>query len=93
MPFDGKSEEIELGLILSAAADRIERVGWCQGCFSDDYRLCAVGAIRESAPDGVYASALHFFQTKLGVSNATEWNDDPARTKDEVVRALRGEIP
>ncbi len=87
MPFDNtKAAEIEL--TLHAAADYIERNGWCQRSFRHGDRRCVAGAIKEVA--GVYATPLLYLQARLGVQSITGWNDEPGRTTEEVLRALRG---
>jgi hypothetical protein len=92
MPFDGNAEKAELGLILFAAADLIKRNGWCQHSFQNGVgETCAAGAIKAVAA-GSYPAALRLFQLRLGVEHVGRWNDDPARTKEEVIAALEAAV-
>ena len=89
MPLDGSFRDVELGLILSDAADLIERHGWCQKVWSIDERRCVFQAIRDvSGPS--FGAAIEFFKRRLDVLNAVAWNDAPERTKEQVIAALRG---
>lgn len=87
--------------VLLDAARVLERGGWCQGRVKDYAgQHCALGAIREvafcdflgKAAERVLARSLRL---RPGFGSATpdvmvaEWNDDPGRTADEVVTALR----
>lgn len=82
--------------VLETAADIIEKEGWIQNGFGHS-RLgyCAVGAIARA--EGFDFPTFAFeepsekaLRSYLGVEWVPSWNDDPARTKQEVLDALRG---
>lgn len=85
---------------LNAAADYIEEHGWCQNAYEDDNGgVCASGALREVGrqafgPGGVgmfsvpYRLALTVVGRKLPAM-LCDWNDEPGRTKEEVVAMFR----
>lgn len=98
--------------ILLRAADRIEKLGWCQhnygvgengnarrpgGLFDKEpdqspvRETCPIGAIRAVAgnDDKAGNEAKARLYAFLGVKNLADWNDDPKRTKAEVVAAMR----
>lgn len=89
----------EVGEVLLKAADYIEKYGWCQSvAFSPDGRACLLGGIyagcggfsRDKVLPDVppnydnAVSRVAKFAPDLGY-----WNDQPCRTKDEVVAVLR----
>lgn len=91
-------QQIQLGPIgkrLWAAADYIKEYGWCQGCLTNGQgNVCALGAISHCGFSGrpgatvaysVAAQALHRYLKQ----NIAAWNDNPERTKEEVIEALR----
>jgi hypothetical protein len=80
----------------------IER-GWTQGAIARDAigfsvpslghdaaRWCTVGAISRAAPDGcdVYWVALDLLRNVVGTSAIEIWNDQPTRTKEDVLAAF-----
>lgn len=88
--------------VLHRAADLLEEFGWCQGnsalaedgeaVFSQNFEtdkrrrvaFCHNGAIKQAKID------LGFHgQTGWGDDAAFRWNDEPGRTKAEVVTRLR----
>ena len=87
--------------VLNGAADLLEREGWWQG----DYRgpngeTCVDGALVRAVgqqPGGImegdvglsYLAAVKVLRHHLGREFVSAWNDDPQRTKAEVVAALR----
>lgn len=76
---------------LTAAAELIERDGWCQYVSTNNEgRRCAVGAINVAAGRDYSNSsyALWAMRQHIGESVA-QWNDAPERTQAEVVAALR----
>lgn len=80
--------------VLLAAADEIERDGWCQGrAHSRDGRHCALGALGGAAPDQMaFDSAKHVLSRWLDVSlfgGIQHWNDQGERTATDVIAALR----
>jgi hypothetical protein len=87
--------------VLSAAADFLETRlgGWCQGCLMDCMgQVCMLGAITMAPqtwriPMGlrdsqVRSQAQQKMSKFLGML-AHRWNDEPGRTKEEVITALR----
>ena len=82
----------EVADIFDGAADLIERHGWCKGVAKDERgRLCAIGALHDAAM--LTHCAFGFMaegqlEEELGRSVA-EWNDEPVRTVQEVLDALR----
>ena len=87
---------------LDAAAELIEQDGWMQGGYHRDGKHCVLGAIA-GVIDGVdhtdtslieqllwrERDAHRALSETLGTSEIADWNDDPKRTKAEVVAALR----
>ena len=78
---------------LNAAADYIEEHGWCQTVLRDGERVCVIGAIRAvhkgrslEPRDPVYG----LLRERIGPDNIVAWNDDPGRTVEDVLAALRG---
>lgn len=75
------------------AADYIEKHGWCQGeVFGPDDAVCAIGAIMATATNlGILdrAAGLLARYLDIGIDRVARWNDDPSRTKDQVISALR----
>lgn len=83
---------------LLKGAALIEERGWCQGDYQSEGRLCVLGAIKVAVgkePDGDEDTDPIVFRAKkamcasVGIGLIHEWNDDPARTKEEVVAKLR----
>lgn len=80
--------------LLLAAADHIERYGWCQGRayarLGFNVPSCMYGAIcdQEHFPKGARAMAEIKVNEALGGFMA-HWNDAPERTKPEVIAKLR----
>ena len=82
---------------LNAAADLLEREGWCQYRFGDyNGPRCLDSALVEAAMSGPgshwvppepYVRALEALQPRVGC--LTTWNDVAGRTKDEVLTLLR----
>ena len=74
--------------VLNGAADLIERRGWAQGY--SPLRCCALTAILRAA-DGVSTyDAERALKAEIAPARViTWWNDEPGRTKAEVVAALR----
>ena len=72
------------------AASLIEERGWCQGEYSRNGRLCMLGAIRVAeGSDDDASGAVARLRASMNVKFPHEWNDDPKRTKEEVVAKLR----
>lgn len=81
----------DLAAVFTAAADLLERDGWCQGEYEDgEGRRCAAGAIScvTTGDDDAYALARGALRAATNGRIAI-WNDDPARTKAEVIGLLR----
>jgi hypothetical protein len=89
----------KVGQVLLKAADYIEKHGWCQKeAFSPDGRACMLGGIY-AACGGEFREA-GLIDTPPNYDKAVErivkfapelggWNDQPHRTKNEVVAVLR----
>jgi len=86
--------------VLDAAADLIDRDGWIQvGGFRETgarYPRCVITAIRDVQQllphECDKTGALDAFSSAVGtipVISAYRWNDEPGRTKDEVMAMLR----
>lgn len=82
----------EVGKILLGTASYIEAHGWCQGSYEKNGAVCIVGAICRVVPDNsgyqLRADSVDRLETHLD-SCATDYNDAPGRTKEEVLAALR----
>ena len=79
--------------VLLHAASMIKRKGWIQGEFKNARGVCVIGAIQEAAwdlnaTDRTRAVVLRRLR-KVTADYIAEWNDDPLRTKREVLAALR----
>ena len=82
--------------ILRSAADLLEKIGWCQGYGIDPKgQRCAWSAMIKSAgcmpgrPSADLDQAREYFDSYLGGSTITGWNDQKGRTLQEVLFALR----
>lgn len=78
--------------VLDAAADLLDRDGWCQGYDKDDDgRYCARGATKAAASSDtlVGAGARIALTQRLPTHNIPAWNDTPGRTQEEVTSTLR----
>lgn len=80
---------------LRAAADVLERDGWTQGEYEQpDGCKCISGALRsvcggiDTTDTDRYLSAWYALRPVIG-RGAINWNDEPGRTADEVIAALR----
>jgi hypothetical protein len=93
MLYDRRKDLPVANWTLLQAADVLRERGWCQHSLSDGGRFCAEGAIRE-AVDGTLAKtspldrARGLLKKHLGVKYIAVWNDDPGRTKEQVIDAL-----
>lgn len=73
-----------------AAADYMDKYGWCQGHdWMEDGRSCIRGAMYLANGKDVtrWQTAMWHLVSKIG--NAVSFNDAPGRTKEEVTAALR----
>lgn len=77
--------------VLHAAADLLERDGWCQGVYvSHGGARCAEGAIHAVAPSSQVAlDAEMALSRALGGDHPVRWNDAPGRTQKQVAAKLR----
>lgn len=95
----GRSPEV----VLKDAAAYIEEKGWHQGSIVNARTgtVCTLGAIK-AVTCGLYAaqcdeegiSAVDLLKDRIrpaGYFMVSHWNDQPKRTKDEVLSLLRGE--
>ena len=84
------------------AWELLEQKGWCQGVFAKDRegesvlphspcaeQFCMLGALGAVYRDEEYLSATDCLRRTLGETSLTAWNDDPTRTKAEVIAALK----
>jgi hypothetical protein len=75
------------------AADQIETHGWIQHEDGDaNSGFCVVGAIFRAfryEPDSIDQEAIMQLRRYVARDNIVLWNDDPNRTKDEVITVLR----
>lgn len=71
-----------------AAAQILEKRGWCQGEYQDSFgRCCLQGALLKARKDrGLFRTPIPFYEPK-----AVLWNDTPGRTKEEVIALLRSD--
>jgi hypothetical protein len=76
---------------LRAAADLLATNGWIQGAPSDKHdRYCMTGAINVVTDDAdVYEDATEAVLDRLGTPSIIWWNDQPGRTAEQVIAALR----
>jgi hypothetical protein len=72
---------------LQAAANYIEQHGWCQNAAETEAGVCALHAIFLCGGRAPF-HAERTLEQRLGRS-IVYWNDDPARTKEEVIAELR----
>jgi hypothetical protein len=82
--------------VLDDAADLLEREGWIQGALEDRGAHCALGALVDVDLENQYrylARAALAKQVGLNPDRAgnwlANWNDDPLRTRQEVLDAFR----
>lgn len=83
--------------VCSEIADHIEKVGWIQGAAykftpgrrCDESPCCVIGALNITCRDNdEFFTVRRCLQACLGEPIAT-WNDEPGRTKEEVIAKLR----
>jgi hypothetical protein len=85
---------------LRAAAEVLERDGWTQGVYHDleSGCRCAQGALDSiygaheaegSYDQAVEEAANDHLAAVIGTPRIISWNDEPGRTADEVIAALR----
>jgi hypothetical protein len=89
MLHDPKHDLDQASLHLLAAADLIDRGGWCQHVYEDGDRHCMMGAMLAVTNED--SEAIHEMMLKLGIAawNVELWNDKPGRKHSEVVSWLR----
>ncbi len=77
--------------VLNGAADIIERDGWCQGPPQPGLGpVCAgVAIMRSTRSVSLQVAAQQKLQSVTHCWSPSRWNDEPGRTKAEVVSALR----
>jgi hypothetical protein len=78
--------------VLDDAADLLERKGWAPGVGGGG--RCALGALYSvaRATDALRQRASRVLADSLGLPSGyriAQWNDDPARTKQQVLDAFR----
>lgn len=80
--------------LLLKAADIMEVGGHCKGMAQDGAAHCLSGAVSQAAFGFGSWGLWHghneaFERVRASIEDPISWNDDPARTKDEVVAKLR----
>ncbi len=85
----------DVGFTLLLAADEMERRGWCQYEMTDSRgRVCLMGAVK-SAVIGARKNYDDYHEARLRLaaflhcSLPENWNDNPERTKEQALEALR----
>lgn len=84
--------------LLSQAKETMLRRGWCQHAYEDPHGVCIEGAINfvcyaDATHDGNNAMAAYRILNRLiGQSCISTWNDDPARTPEEVLMVFDAAI-
>jgi hypothetical protein len=78
--------------VLDDAADLLERDGWVQGHLHNQDGYCMEGALAQVCPSthlyGLFWEAMAVLSLHL-YSVVDRWNDDPFRTKQQVLDAFR----
>jgi hypothetical protein len=78
--------------VLDDAADLLEREGWTQLDFSHGSKRCAVGAcldVLTPQTEEFCSPAIRALYPLIGTDDVVGWNDDPARTKQQVLDTFR----
>jgi hypothetical protein len=82
--------------ILINAADKIEKYGWIQGSLVTNRGVCVLGALGGwGMAEGYECDANRKLLAHINLSSPDNpwslaaWNDEPGRTKAEVLTALR----
>jgi hypothetical protein len=93
--------EVDEGPVIEALKDtyaRLER-GWCRGPSTEDgEKVCVLLALAEQFPvkplfdDPAANKTADFLRRAIGRYCIPEWNDEPERTKGEVLAAVRQAI-
>jgi len=76
--------------VLVDAGERV-MFGWCQGRFRRGNCVCATEALYSSAArygKKAHIKAAHALVRVLGTASLVTWNDNGARTQEEVVNAF-----
>ena len=91
---------------LAQALSKIESKGWCQGHYAEDERgsdtdpgsdkavkFCSLGAVLSLSPYHTSMIAIRYYlELATERSSIASWNDEPERTKEEVVAAYKKAI-
>ncbi len=78
--------------ILLRAAELIEQRGWCQGQSRCNGRIClvtAIGIANLECSENHNERIFDTFRKYLNVPGLASWNDNPKRTKEEVINKLK----
>lgn len=92
MLYDKRWELDQAGHYLLAIADYIEEHGWCQGVGRNvEGRVCLSYALHSVSPNWHENNEMY---RRLHLATGAEdtlfrWNDEPGRTREEVVSACR----
>ena len=85
--------------VLSKARDVLAEKGWCQGRLVDEGAVCLAGGVKVAA--GFHLDDIHWLDAPvmrgvfvalaaaIGSDSVVTWNDDPSRTYEDVVLALK----
>lgn len=75
---------------LEAAADYIDKHGWCQWAL-ENYKgeVCAVGAMRRVLSSRETDVVRSVFSDRIGAWNIPDWNDRSGMTKRKVTSKFR----
>jgi hypothetical protein len=77
------------GDFLRTAAMVIEKHGWVQGKFGSELcGFCILGAMLHTCDVTNITRAQMFLDTITGLYGVAHWNDQPGRTKEEVLALL-----
>lgn len=77
--------------VLREAAKVIEKYGWHQNDYGNESQgFCAIGALSKAGPLADIDTAIRALQKHVRRLSIADWNDKPGRTKEEVLKALRG---
>lgn len=89
------NQDQEVRRVLLAAADLLERDGWCQKALSDGQgRRCVLQAMIDGGgSDRLYEAKIalcRYLGLETSFPCVSPWNNAPERTQPEVLAALRG---
>ncbi len=91
MLWDPKKDRSQVSLSLLAAADYLEKHGWCQYIMEDSKgRTCILGAILlASKKRSVLNSPVELALVEYLNDSVVSWNDAEGRTQKQAIEMLR----